>query len=337
MTCSHVVASEPTPGADPDPVIIRPGEANKTEFLTWDQTRPTMKASSHAGFLRASFGGCGHHVGMPATGTTTSSLTVAPTGAMVTGARMYHLIVALVGTSALAISLILSATSPVNGGALNGIIFTLSYFTVWSNIIALGVNWMLAADPLRDGAMFRWLRITSLVMIVITGLIYAIILAPIANPCGWGVYTNIGFHYIVPWGTLLGFLLFGPRPRFSWDLLPKMLVIPIVWVAYTLIRGAMTVNAPGSPCDNTTLQTGVNFYPYPFINLDYDGTGGPAPLIPGLEAAGYVGVALNLLVVLLLGLAMAGAFVGLDRLLSRGAKPTPMSRSVAEGGPQVSA
>lgn len=324
-------------GADAGTVRIRPGRPNKSEILAWDRSLPTMKALIRSGFPRASSCEHGHDMRMPAASTTTPSLTVAPTGAMVTIARVYHLLVALVGTSALVISLILSATSPVNGGAINGMIFTLSYFTVWSNIIALAVNWMLAADPLRDSATFRWLRITSLVMIVITGLIYAIILAPIANPCGWGVYTNIGFHYIVPWATLLGFLLFGPRPRFSWDLLPKMLVIPIIWVAYTLIHGAMTVNAPGSTCANTTLQTGVNFYPYPFINLDYDGTGGPAPLIPGLEAAGYVGVALNLLVVLILGLTMAGAFLGMDRLLSRGAKPTPISRSVTEGGPQVSA
>lgn len=262
----------------------------------------------------------------------TSTRTVAPTGTMVPIARIYHLLVALVGTSALTISLIVSATSPVGGGALNGIVFTLSYFTVWSNIIALVVNWMLVADPTRDGALFRWLRITALVMIVITGLIYAIILAPTANPCGWGIYTNMGFHYIVPWATLLGFLLFGPRPRFSWDLVPKMLIVPVVWVVYTLIHGAMTVNAPGDQCSNTPLQRGVNFYPYPFINVDYDGTGGPAPLIPGVEAAGYVGVALNLLIVVILGLLMATLFLGLDRLLSRGAKPTRLSRGASSTG-----
>lgn len=261
------------------------------------------------------------------TSTQPSTLTVAPTGSMVMVARVYHLVVALVGTSALTISLILSATSPVSGGAINGIIFTLSYFTVWSNIVALIVNWMLAADPTRDGALFRWLRMTSLVMIVITGLIYALILAASANPCGWGVYTNFGYHYFVPWATLLGFLLFGPRPRFTWDLVPKMMVIPVVWLGYTLLRGLMTVNAPGSTCSDIALQRGVKFYPYPFINIDYDGTGGPSPLVPGLEAAGYAGVAINLVVIIILGLLMASMFVGLDRLLSRRAKPTPLGKA----------
>ena len=105
---------------------------------------------------------------------------------MVTAARIYNFAIALIGTLSLTVSLIVSATNPVGGGALNGIIITLSYFTVWSNIIALIVNWMLAADPTRDGLLFRWLRMTALVMIVITGLIYGLILAASAKPCGWG-------------------------------------------------------------------------------------------------------------------------------------------------------
>jgi hypothetical protein len=254
-----------------------------------------------------------------------ATLTTTPHGGMIPAARVYHLIVALVGTSALAISLFLSATSPVNGGALNGMIFTLSYFTVWSNIFALIINWALFADPTRDGKGFRWLRMTSLVMIVITGLIYAIILAATANPCGWGVYTNLGFHYIVPWATLLGFLIFGPRPRFTWDLVPKMMIIPVLWLVYTLIHGAFTSNAPGDTCTSTPLTTSTYWYPYPFINVDYNGTGAPSPLVPGLEAQGYAGVAINLVVIIILGLVMASIFVGLDRLLSKRRKPTPLN------------
>ncbi len=259
------------------------------------------------------------------TGDSAATLTVMPRSpGTVTAARIYHLAVALVGTAALLLSLYVSATSPVNGGALNGIIFTLSYFTVWSNIFALIINWSLFADPARDGRGFRWLRMTSLVMIVITGLIYAILLAPIANPCGLGVYTNLGFHYIVPWATLLGFLIFGPRPRFTWDLVPKMMLIPVLWLVYTLIHGALQSTPPGDKCVNTGLGSPQNWYPYPFIDLNYDGTGAPSPLIPGLTAPGYGGVAINIVGVIVLGLLFATIFLGLDRLLSRGQKPTPL-------------
>lgn len=263
-----------------------------------------------------------------ASGSTAATLTVMPSSpGSATAARVYHLAVAVVGTASLLVSLYLSATSAVNGGALNGIIFTLSYFTVWSNIFALIINWSLFANPSRDGRGFRWLRMTSLVMIVITGLIYAILLAPIANPCGLGVYTNLGFHYIVPWATLLGFLVFGPRPRFTWDLVPKMMLIPVVWLIYTLIHGAVQSTPPGDTCTDTGLGAPQNWYPYPFIDLNYDGTGAPSPLVPGLTAPGYAGVAINIVGVIILGLLFATIFLGLDRALSKGQKPTPLPKN----------
>lgn len=258
-------------------------------------------------------------------------LTVAPRGGMVPVARIYSLIVALVGTASLVVSLFVSATAQGNGGAVNGMVFTLSYFTVWSNIFALIINWTLFAKPDRDGKGFRWLRMTSLVMIVITGLIYALILAPLANPKGIDVYTNMGFHYIVPWATLLGFLLFGPRPRFTMDLVWKMMLIPILWLIYTLIHGAATTSPPAR---NLALVDGIqptiqgepqHWYPYSFINVN-----DPSPLLPGVELEGYAGVAVNIVVIVILGLIMALIFLGLDRLLSRGQKPPPLSATSAE-------
>lgn len=236
-------------------------------------------------------------------------------------ARVFNGLVALVGTASFLVSCWISATGPGNGGPLNGIVFTLSYFTVWSNIFAFVVNWALAADPRRDGRAFRWLRLTSLTMIVITGLVYAIVLAPLAHPTGLGVYTNIGFHYIVPWATLLGFLLFGPRPRFTLRLVPALLAIPVLWLGYALIHGMFLTTPPAEPPETTTLGAPQHWYPYPFIDVN-----DPSPLIPGLKFAGYAGVAVNVVVIVVMGLVFALIFLGLDRLLSRGRRPTPLGR-----------
>ncbi|MFN8126167.1 MAG: Pr6Pr family membrane protein [Candidatus Nanopelagicales bacterium] len=263
---------------------------------------------------------------MSDTATTPATLTVAPRGGMIVAARWYWGLIALIGTLSLVVSLWVSATAPDNGGALNGMIFTLSYFTVWSNIFALIINWALAADPTRDGKGFRWLRMTALVMIVITGLIYAILLAPYANPKGINIYTNLGFHYIVPWATLLGFLIFGPRPRFTWDLVPKMMIIPVLWLVYTLIHGAILTQPPARALPLVDGEVAAaqgapqNWYPYPFIDVN-----DPSAIIPGLKGEGYGGVAINLVVVIILGIVFASAFLGLDRLLSRGQKPTPLT------------
>ncbi len=243
-------------------------------------------------------------------------------------ARIYHLVLALLGTSALAISLWRSATSPEVASPLDGIVFSLSYFTVWSNIFTLIVAWALFANPRRDDKIFRWLRMTTLVMIVTTGLIYAAILAATADPCGPGIYTNAVFHYIVPWATLLGFLLFGPRPRLTGDLIWKMLIIPVIWLSYTLLHGLATVQRPGDICKPdgdplATIGNPDNWYPYPFIDPEYQ-DGAPSALIPGLTADGYAGIAINIVCVVVMGMVLASIWLGLDRLLSKGEKPTPL-------------
>ncbi len=242
------------------------------------------------------------------------STTVVPTGSRATVARVYWGVVAAVGTGAFLLSCYISVTQEGNGGALNGLWFTLSYFTIWSNIVAFIANWMLAADPQRDGRGFRWFRMTSLVMITVTGLVYAIVLAPLYKPVGLGVYTNLGFHYIVPWATFLGFLLFGPRPRFNLREVFTMLTIPVAWLVYTLLRGLLMLQPPPE-APATELGEPQHWYPYPFIDVN-----DPSPLIPGVDLGGYAGVAVNIVVIVVLGLAFGFLFLGLDRLLSKGQK-----------------
>ncbi len=175
----------------------------------------------------------------------TDTTTVAPRGVGMPIARIYHLLITLVGTAVLVIYVWAPATYEGNYGALNGVVFTYSYFTVWSNLFTAIVGWSLVVNPANDGGVFRWLRMTSLVMITTTGLIYFLVLAADADPQGVYVYTNIGAHYIVPWGTVLGFLLFGPRPRFTLRHVFLMLIIPVTWLVYTLIHGLFLVVPPG--------------------------------------------------------------------------------------------
>ncbi|MDQ6899553.1 MAG: Pr6Pr family membrane protein, partial [Candidatus Dormibacteraeota bacterium] len=70
-------------------------------------------------------------------------------------------------------------------------------------------------------------------------------------------------------------------PRIVW----WSLLFPALWIAFTLIRGAL-----------------INFYPYPFIDVD---------------ALGYGRVIFNAFWVLLLLLAVAAGAYALDRRLPR--------------------
>ena len=95
-------------------------------------------------------------------------------------------------------------------------------------------------------------------MITITGLVYAIVLAPDANPVGLGVYTNIGYHYISHGPLSWDSLLFGPRPRFRVKTV-RDAGNPVVWLMYTLLRGLLLVTPPPE-APSTQLGEPQNWY-----------------------------------------------------------------------------
>lgn len=93
---------------------------------------------------------------------------------------------------------------------------------------------------------------------------------------------------------------------------------PVVWLIYTLLRGLLLLQPPPE-APSTTLGEPQHWYPYPFIDVN-----DPSPLIQGLEYGGYAGVSVNIVAIVILGLVFGFLFLGLDRALSRGRKPTPL-------------
>jgi len=81
----------------------------------------------------------------------------------------------------------------------------------------------------------------------------------------------------------LVWLLFGPRKWFSWKNIGKALVIPILYVVYTFIRGYF-----------------INQYPYGFINA---------------ADLGYVGALTGTVFTLIFGLVVFIIFTLVERLL----------------------
>lgn len=141
----------------------------------------------------------------------------------------------------------------------------LSYFTIWSNILVTVVAYLLARDPRRNGPVFNTVRLASVVMITVTGVIYALVLAKVWEPTGWQKIADETLHYSVPILAVVGYLLFGPRPRFSLTTLVGSLTIPLAWTAYTLIRSPFITYTE----DGETRH----WYPYHFINVDDIGYG----------------------------------------------------------------
>ncbi|MGS0685061.1 Pr6Pr family membrane protein [Nakamurella sp. GG22] len=192
------------------------------------------------------------------TGTTTEPAD--PRSRTVRAARIWNAIIVIDVIVALVIQLWLIFTGgpdPNTGDTVASVgigtrlIQTVSFFTIQSNLLVLVVAATLVVDPRRDGRFWRVLRLDALLGITVTGLVFDLILIHYVHPTGWQLVATIGFHYIAPWATLLGWLLFGPRPRIDRTTIAWSLVWPIAWIVYTFVRGAL-----------------VDWYPYPFLDVD---------------------------------------------------------------------
>ena len=178
-------------------------------------------------------------------------------------ARVWHSVIVVLVLVALLIQthLALKASGVVPPGGdlgrlagaspLGRIIRQFSFFTVQSNILSAIVSAQLAMNAHRDGPGWRVLRLDALFGITVTGLVYATVLAPVHNPRGWQeVWSNFFVHYAVPVMMVVGWIVWGPRPRITARVVGLSLIWPVGWLTYTLIRGEIWP-----------------WYPYPFLNV----------------------------------------------------------------------
>ena len=168
-------------------------------------------------------------------------------------------------------------------GSIPRVIDNLSYFTIWSNILVAITTTMIYRNMNRSSQRLKVMRLSSLMMITVTMLVYILILAPDANPQSWNVYTNLLLHYITPPVTILVWLFFGPRKWISWKIIFSALLIPITYIVYTFARGAV-----------------FGKYPYGFVNV---------------VELGYVGALIGTGVVLVLGLFIFLIYFIIDKLI----------------------
>ncbi len=161
-----------------------------------------------------------------------------------------------------------------------------AYFTEWSNVLVAIVFALLAIRTADRGRLVRVLLFDALLMIIVTGLVYNAILAPAMAPRhGWDLLSTTLAHTVTPLLAVIVWAVFGPRGWLHRGLILPALVIPIVWVILTLIRGAI-----------------IDAYPYGFINV---------------VELGYPMALINVGVILLIGIAICFALIGMDRLARR--------------------
>jgi hypothetical protein len=141
-----------------------------------------------------------------------------------------------------------------------------SFFTIQSNLIGAVVLAIGAVVLLRGGRTgidpqwFAVLRACATTYLITTGIVYNLLLRGIELPQGTTVaWTNEVLHVVAPILLLLDWLFAPGRRRLGFATVGIIVIYPIVWAVYTMIRG---------PFVSDELTGATSWYPYPFLNPD---------------------------------------------------------------------
>lgn len=179
----------------------------------------------------------------------------------------YKVFFALLGFAAL----VTEVAVLVDRGTFNLVNF-LSFFTVQNNILVF-ITLLPSALVLASKKSPRWLDILrglSTVYILVVGIGFAVLLSGLQGVALTAVpWDNTVLHYIIPVALLVDFIIDRPKKRISFKTGLVWIVYPLIYVAYSLIRGAIT-----------------GWYPYPFLNPANGGYGSIATAVSGLVILG---------------------------------------------------
>ena len=184
----------------------------------------------------------------------------------------------------LQIALAIRTVTAAGQSPLVGVINTLSYFTILTNLIVAIVSTASAlrgASNTSDTFLTRPSTMSAVtVYIFIVGLTYSLLLRSIWDPTGLSLVLDVALHDITPILYVLFWLFFVPKGTLRWSQPLYWLIYPLLYVLYSLVRGAITGRYPYYFVDVTLLG-----YPKALLNT--------VLLLIGFWIVGLIAVAID--------------------------------------------
>lgn len=153
-----------------------------------------------------------------------------------------------------------------------------SFFTVESNVlsaVALFVGIFTLSSAKSDSMAWTVFRGAATTYMATTGIVYNLLLRGIELPQGATVgWSNEILHVVAPVIMVLDWLIAPGRRPLHAKALWAIVIFPILWAGYSLVRGAMVVDP----------RTGEPWFSYPFLN-------------PHTSANGYLSVAFYIVLI----------------------------------------
>ncbi|NYF88862.1 Pr6Pr family membrane protein [Tunturiibacter empetritectus] len=198
------------------------------------------------------------------------------------------ILIAVIAWLAVLIQIVSAAKGTVADGRslILGVVNTLSYFTILTNLLVAMVTTACFLRGDADSLLTRPSTQSAVALyIFVVGLIYTLLLRAIWSPTGLNAVLDTALHDVTPVLYVLYWFFFVPKGTLRWNLPLLWLVYPLLYVAYCILRGALT-----------------GFYPYHFADV---------------TILGYPRALLNT-ALLLLGFWILGLLlVGIDHLLGK--------------------
>ena len=160
------------------------------------------------------------------------------------------------------------------------------FFTIQSNLIVGFTCLALALNPHRTSTVFKVFRLTGVVAITVTFIVFHVALSSLLDLDTWGQAANQLQHTVVPILAVVGWVAFGPAGLTSRRVAKLTVIFPLAYMVATAIRGPLA----------------SHYYPYPFTDV---------------HKLGYVRVAINGLWIGLLFVGLAACATALDSKLRR--------------------
>ncbi|MEQ9507029.1 MAG: Pr6Pr family membrane protein [Hyphomonas sp.] len=203
-------------------------------------------------------------------------------------ARAFRVLTALAAWTGLGIQLWLLLSDSDFGSPVWAIWRFLAYFTILTNVlvaVTASASAIAPASALGRFVATAQARAAVLLYIAVVAIVYHLVLAETWEPMGLQLTADQLLHTAIPALVALGWVFFDNKRGLSFSALPAMLVFPVGYALYALVRGGFD-----------------GFYPYPFIDVSEIGYARVLMNVAGLAGAFLAGG----VVVIALGRMLAG-------------------------------
>jgi hypothetical protein len=165
--------------------------------------------------------------------------------------RPAALVLALLGWGALALqfSLTVGTVTAQGRSGWAAVIVLAGYFTILTNLLCAVCMTAVCFSRFVDRPSPNLLSATTL-YIATVGMTYALLLSHLFSFEGSPWLADRLLHYVIPVAFVVYWLIFVPKGTLRWTAPIVWLIYPLAYLAFSLVRGALS-----------------GWYPYPFINV----------------------------------------------------------------------